>query len=1182
MNISELFQKDINRNINGVIKVGQQDDENIRQELEEYVVTRELDKHFRTFFDRFTDALGNPTDKMGVWISGFFGSGKSHFLKILSYLLENRHLGSSWALDYFNAERIPDPLLLAKITQAAQSSCDVILFNIDSKADANNKHDKESITKVFQKVFDEHLGYFGTIPAIAEFERQLDKQGKYQVFKDAFQAESGLVWSENRDAWGFYQDAIATALQVSTGMSADAANRLLDFNQQNYSLSPEKFAQIVRQYLDGKSPQHRLIFMVDEVGQYIGEDSKLMLNLQTVVEDLGTHCQGKAWVVVTSQEAMDEITKNKIKGEDFSKIIGRFYRPLSLSSANTDEVIKLRLLGKTDAAQTGLEALYNQKVAILRNQITFTQDSADMPGYSSIKDFTAAYPFVPYQFTLLQKVFTQIRLMGSAGKHLASGERSLLDAFQVASQAVAGKPLGVLVPFYTFYMAIEGFLDTAISQVINQATRNPQLQTFDIDLLKTLFMVKYIKEISANLDNLTTLSLGHIDDNKILLKQQVEAALGRLERQTLIQRNGDEYIFLTHEEQDIGREIKNIQADAGKVSKEMQTLVWDSIFTDKELKYGRHRYPFSRQLDEQTSGQQTNDLTLHIVTPYAESYTSMQNDDFCLGITGGGYEVLVRLQDDQSLLDDLNTLVKTDEYLRLKNSSSLTPNIQRILMARRDQNHQRRENIKNTLEDLIAGADVFAYGTKVEIRNRDAKNLLIEGLTYLVTNVYQKLGHVASGFETEEQVTNALTRDSEEKNIAEQAVNAAAHSEMRTWLQDESRAYRQVTIKGLINKFAVRPYGWSQLDTLGVMAELLNQGVVQLRHAQGNVNLREKGLVKTLRSRQGLDTYTVRLADVIDPTSLKVTKDLASDLLNGNIPSDPQLLFESYKKALSARSKQLEEWLVQVQKHGLPFMQLLQTNLDLLGELLTKDGAADLFRSIRTKRDEIEEYIEDVEKLQYFFTGQIKLFQQVRQDLQDLEPELRHVTDPELLKRVESVKQILAMPDPTDKIPELVMLLKPVKEKVQGVLSKRIYQVETKSKELREKVNEYITSAHPEVAEKLDFSSITQQIEQVVSSSSQVTSIDSAIAHEAELQEMLTSLLTQVDQQAEQIIQTQLQSPGDNSTPVVKTKPIVAVQVVKVTTKLVLETPEDVNNYVEALRQELLHQIQQNHKVRLE
>jgi len=1182
MNIAELFQKDINRNINGVIKVGQQDDVNIRQELEEYVVTHELNKHFDTFFGRFTDALNHPTDKMGVWISGFFGSGKSHFLKILSYLLENRSLGNSCALDYFDSQRIPDPLLLGNIEKAARSSCDVILFNIDSKADANNKNDKESITKVFQKVFDEHLGYFGTVLAIAEFERQLDKQGKYQAFKDAFLAESGLSWSENRDAWGFHQDAISIALQTSTGMSADAASRLLDLNEQNYTLSPEKFAKTVKQYLDSKSPQHRLIFMVDEVGQYIGEDSRLMLNLQTVVEDLGTHCQGKAWVVVTSQEAMDEITKNKIKGEDFSKIIGRFYRPLNLSSANTDEVIKLRLLGKTDAAQTGLEALYHQKVAILKNQITFTQDSADMPGYSNEQDFIPAYPFVPYQFNLLQKVFTQIRLMGSAGKHLASGERSLLDAFQVASQAVAGESLGVLVPFHTFYMAIEGFLDTAISQVISQARRNPQLQDFDIALLKTLFMVKYIKEVRANLDNLTTLSLSDIDQDKLALRQQVEAALGRLERQTLIQRNGDEYIFLTHEEQDIGREIKNTQVDGSKVTTELNEMIWNSIFPDKLLRYSsRHQYKFTRKLDEQIQNNQ-GDITLHIITPYAESYAAMQDDNFCLGTTGAGLEVLVRLPDDQRLLDDLNTLVKTKEYLRLKSSPNLTPSIQRILLARAEENRKRMEDIETRLKDLIAVADVFAYGSKVEIRNRDARNVLIEGLTYLVSNVYQKLGYVASGFETEEQVTIALTRDSEEQNINQQPINAAAHSEMRTWLQEESRVHRSVTMRLLINKFAGRPYGWSELDTLGVIAALANKGVVELRHAQSNVNLREKDLVKNLRSRQGLDKYTVRLADVINPASLKIAKDLASELLNGNISSDPQLLFEGYKKALSERSQQLKEWLTQAQ-NGLPFVQLLQNNLNLLGELLSTDSAAEFFRSVRAKRDEIEEHIEDVQKLQSFFTVQIKLFQQARQDLKNLESELRHITDPELLKRVESVKQILAMADPTAKIPELAMLLKPVQDKVQEVLSKQIYQVQTKSKEVREKVADYITSAHPEIADKLDLGNIAQELDQVVNSGSQVASIDSAIAHQAELEKMLTPLLEKVDQQAQEFIQTQINTDFSyKTTPVAKHKPIVVVQVAKVTTKLVLETPEDVDIYLEALRKELLDKIQQNNKVRLE
>ena len=101
MTIKELFTRDINRSINGVVKAEQLDDAVVWQELDEFVVTRELDQHIRKFFGAYTDALDNPQDptlsgKMGVWISGFFGSGKSHFFKVLSYVLGNRKLTARW------------------------------------------------------------------------------------------------------------------------------------------------------------------------------------------------------------------------------------------------------------------------------------------------------------------------------------------------------------------------------------------------------------------------------------------------------------------------------------------------------------------------------------------------------------------------------------------------------------------------------------------------------------------------------------------------------------------------------------------------------------------------------------------------------------------------------------------------------------------------------------------------------------------------------------------------------------------------------------------------------------------------------------------------------------------------------------------------------------------------------
>ena len=140
MVIEQLFQEDINRKINGVVKVDQDATDVLVQELDEYVITKDLKKHFITFFNNYGESFHEGTADIGVWISGFFGSGKSHFLKILSYLLENREVGGKQAIDYFiEDKKIVDPMVLADMQLAANTSTDVVLFNIDSKSDSNGK-----------------------------------------------------------------------------------------------------------------------------------------------------------------------------------------------------------------------------------------------------------------------------------------------------------------------------------------------------------------------------------------------------------------------------------------------------------------------------------------------------------------------------------------------------------------------------------------------------------------------------------------------------------------------------------------------------------------------------------------------------------------------------------------------------------------------------------------------------------------------------------------------------------------------------------------------------------------------------------------------------------------------------------------------------------------------------------
>src|SRR3989344_2973089 len=456
--IKEMFTKDITREINGVIKVDQKDEDHVYTELDEYVITQETRRYFDVFFERFIEAMGSPTDRIGVWISGFFGSGKSHFIKMVSYLLENKKIKGKKPIDFFR-EKINDPQITSNIERAVgRGTKDVILFNIDSKANTAGKG-PEQIVNVFMKVFNEKRGYLGDVFWIAELEEDLDYKGLYDKFKAEFKKISGNTWESKREAYAFEQDSIIEALCKIGYQSKESLERLFESDGNSYSLSVEKFAKKVKLYCDKKGSDHQVLFLVDEVGQYIGESSELMLNLQTVVEDLGTTLQGRSWVIVTSQADIDTITKEQVKGGDFSKIQGRFGKPLNLSSANVDEVIKKRLLDKNQESNRVLEDYYEEKKIILKNLISFTQGTAEMKSYSSAEEFSEVYPFIPYQFNLLQKVFDQIRITGFTGKHLAKGERSMLSAFKEATENIKDSPKGVLVSFSDFYNSIESFLD---------------------------------------------------------------------------------------------------------------------------------------------------------------------------------------------------------------------------------------------------------------------------------------------------------------------------------------------------------------------------------------------------------------------------------------------------------------------------------------------------------------------------------------------------------------------------------------------------------------------------------------------------------------------------------------------------------------------------------------------------
>lgn len=402
--LRQIFAKPIDRSIDGVIKAD--DDASLKLELDEYVITGEIAQRLEQFFD----AYNNYETANGVWISGFFGSGKSHLLKMLAVLLENRTVEGVRALEVFEGkpELVGNPMLAGALRKAVSIPSRSILFNIDQKADVITRTDVDALLSVFQKVFDEMCGYYGKQPYIAQFERDLDGRGQLETFRTAFAEISGKPWERGREQAILEKANIARAFaQASGGRPEDAADILSQYRKDT-RVSIEDFAKSVKTWIDAQPRGFRLNFFVDEVGQYIADNVKLMTNLQTIAESLNTRCRGQAWIIVTSQQDMASVIGDLTARQenDFSKIMARFGCKMPLNSADVAEVIQRRLLAKTEEGEVKLGHLHDREENNLRTLFDFADGSMRLTNFQGRDNFISSYPFPPYQYTLFQLAIT--------------------------------------------------------------------------------------------------------------------------------------------------------------------------------------------------------------------------------------------------------------------------------------------------------------------------------------------------------------------------------------------------------------------------------------------------------------------------------------------------------------------------------------------------------------------------------------------------------------------------------------------------------------------------------------------------------------------------------------------------------------------------------------------------------
>ena len=1166
MKIQSMFQKDINRDINGVVKVAQDDEKSLHQELSEYIITKELRRHFRTFFDNYTKAIDQPTDKMGVWISGFFGSGKSHFLKMLSYLLSNKEVQEVPAIDYFK-DKFDDPMMYAQAVKCVSIPTESILFNIDIEGPINK--DKTAVLRTFAKMFYNHCGFYGDDLKIAKLERFIDRQGKTEEFRQKFEEVNGGPWVETRDSFAFFEDDVVEVLQSVLGMSEQAARNWFNGEETN-ELSIAQLVSDIKEYVDSKGDKFRLLFMVDEVGQYIGDDGDLMINLQSLVEELGAKCMGKVWVMVTSQEAIDSVVK--IAGDDFSKIQGRFNTRLSLSSSSVDEVIKKRVLAKTEEADQLLHMVYDKEQAVLKNLFVFNDSVLDIKGFADGGEFAATFPFVPYQFIIIQKVLAEIRKHGNSGKHLSGGERSMLSGFQEAAQKVQEKDENALLPFYLFYDTVHTFLESAIRRVIdrcqNAADNHDGIEPQDVSVLKLLYLVRYIDDIKANIDNIATLMVDDIRTDKIALRASVTASLERLQSQNYVARNGDTYAFLTDEEQDVAVDIKNTVVDSAQITQSIAQTVFGEIYPAKKFKHGRYDFSYDQYIDETLNGSASGGIRLRVITVASDHYKD--TDQQFIMESQVNNEAIVVLSGDTPYYDELEQAMKIRKYVKQKNVSQLPETIQDIIRKRQQQARHLEDRAKGYLEKAIVDAKVVVHGEVMAIKAGSAKDKLDAALSGLVESVYSKLNMVNHFVESDADILAILngSADADLSLVGSGTNNEDALNEISQWLELKSVG-PTISMGDVQRRYQAIPYGWKEIDIAALIARLIAQQKISIKYGGAVVAKDDRRLVDYLRKKSEVDKAVV--ARRIAPSEDLMRKSISflRDYLGAmDIPSDEDGLVRFVLNTFETKLAHYQGLLDQYAQNRYPEKEQVTAARDLAQDILSqrKDNVALLNRMVQ-KQDDLLDSSEDMEGVELFFKSQRTVFDEAVKQMNRVSRERDYfATDPDTQEVFRTISAILAMPKPYNRIGELPELIGKVKAAYQALL-------DLKKEEVAETIRQCMQDVHQLAGEARDAGALLKQADDYFAGKREAAKEALSLT---DLDAMITQLLNHKDTVCKRMEvmaapapEPQATESGEAKQPAPAPKKIATVRRYDLCSVKRLQSRDDIDAYVEGIRQKL-------------
>jgi hypothetical protein len=1027
--LKDLFIYPIERYIPPVAKVDDVAGVTVETELREYVVTTPIEQALAGFLEVYAESRTRPTDEIGVWISGFFGSGKSHFAKVLSYLLTNPTVGGHPARELF-LERLAGSSRRAEIEgllhRVGMLDSRVIMFNI--KTEQDQQAQDESISEIMYRRYLASRG-LSADPVVASLELSLIERGLYGAFLAEVEQRAGGPWIEEREDFLFIRPTVAEALQAvapEAYRNRKEALAALDMVERSQRLTVSDLVRRLVGYVDElaqggdgstgspRRPERppRLVFIMDEMGQFIGADGQTLLELQSIAEAFGTHGRGRLWIIVTAQARLREIIGGAGALEaDFGKIGDRFDTRLALTDDDVEKVLEGRILKKKDERIPDIQRFYHGHEGALAMLSTLPGASRDLPGMAAER-FTAATPFLPYHPVLIQAIFASVQSAAATGFSLNPEARSMIGMAQgVLSNPANGfirGELGRVVSLDMVYDQIAVDLQPQDKREIEGLPgRLPGYRELDQRVLKALYLLQAVPWIAVTAETLAHALLRDVRAESVgTLKDEIESSLKRLyDARYVVPQEDGVWEFLTGAKKSFEEEVASVTVRQVERRREARSHLEEVLRPIGKLNYREGLRSFDVTVrgdgEEFQSG---GDIALEVYSPLYVALEELSAEDLEQVVSFSHPETVYWVAAESSdLVNHLTRAIRLDTVLeKWRSKPSKTDEEREITREKETELSTLRTKIETALRVALINGTIIWNGRAEELDGRTTtlNPIFNRHVGQVVPYVYSKFD-LAAVKPNEDEIKAVLTVASyalptvgAALDLFDQDGHLNQHSavveEVRGELERRSHRGGDLDGKSLEAYFTGGDYGWHPVIVRLVLAAMFRTGMVSARaenvhYTDHTVPAAQALFTQTRPFRRAVFFYEE--AEAVAPDELRRAQDELKVIFDARRREETaNALAEQIREEMERWNGRAERAALQLRPAGYPIAETLQQSQDLYLRVTRFANPGKVVKAFLENLEVVHAWHAEVQALYGFIRDKrLPIFQRARRLLEESE-----------------------------------------------------------------------------------------------------------------------------------------------------------------------------------------------------